>query len=277
VQTRKRSVRTLMAGPAIIAAALAINASYPSLLNRIELQLFDLRLRSQHRPKPAGIVAIAAIDDPSLKKLGEWPWPRAVIAKLIAALNDYRVRAIGLDIVFSEPDAYDSEREDILARLGALNPSAAPSRLAVGPSNDATLAAALRAEGDTVVGFPFESHNLADYNQRYSHAGFVGAILPPAPMEYGMVRSAPGSHPDLPTAFAYLPDIAKIREAARGSAYFDITSDSDAVIRTQMMVIRFNGNRGRGEAPSAKRLRALSASQGHPTHSRAAGRRETGR
>ncbi len=238
----RRSVRTLMVGVLIVAGALAINAWYPSLLNRIELQLFDLRLRSQHRPQPAGIVAIAAIDDPSLKQLGEWPWPRAVIAKLVAALNDYRVRTIGLDIVFSEPDAYDSERDEILARLSPGNMSEPESRLAVGPSNDAMLAAALRAEGAAVLGFPFESHNLTRNNQRYTHGGFVGTILPPAPMEYGIVHRASGSHPDLPTAFAYLPDIATIRDAARGSAYFDITSDSDAVIRSQMMVIRFKGH-----------------------------------
>jgi adenylate cyclase len=57
-----------------------------------------------------------------------------------------------------------------------------------------------------------------------------------------MVRGAPGAHPAVPTAFGYLPDIPVIREAARGSAYFDANSDPDAVIRSQMMVIRFNAH-----------------------------------
>ena len=115
------------------------------------------------------------------------------------------------------------------------------SRFIAGPRNDRLFADALRAEGATIMGFPFESHSLARNNERYSHAGFARKIEAPPPIEYGMVRGRSGA-PLVPVATGYLPDIPIIREAARATAYFDINSDPDSVIRTQMMVIGFSGH-----------------------------------
>ncbi|MFN3955746.1 MAG: CHASE2 domain-containing protein [Pararhodobacter sp.] len=49
-------------------------------------------------------VAVVDIDDASLERLGQWPWPRDVIAALIEALSAQGAVAIALDIVFAEPD-----------------------------------------------------------------------------------------------------------------------------------------------------------------------------
>lgn len=220
---------------------LAVNARYHSLLARTELQLLDLRLKALRQREPVGIVAIAAVDDKSLKKLGQWPWPRAVLGRLVTALKDYKVSVVGFDMVFSEPDAYDQQRSEIVTRLKAKNIGEDESRSIVGPANDAIFAAALHAQGSSIMGFPFASHHLIRDNQRYPLAGFLKAIVPPPPIEYGAVRRAPGPAPAVPIAFGYLPGIPIIREAVRGSAYFDINSDPDAIIRAQMMVIRFNG------------------------------------
>lgn len=230
-----------MLGTAIVLMLFSINNSYPSLLARAELQLFDLRLRALRHPKPLDIVAIVAIDDKSLQDLGQWPWPRAVMGQLVMALRDYKVKAIGFDVAFSEPDAYDLQRADIVSRLRVRGISEDESRLIVGPRNDRFFADALRAEGATIMGFPFESHSLARSNERYSHAGFARKIEAPPPIEYGLVRGR-SSAPLVPVATGYLPDIPIIREAARATAYFDINSDPDSVIRTQMMVIGFDGH-----------------------------------
>ena len=231
-----------MLGTAIVLTLFSINASYPSLLARAELQLFDLRLRALRRPKPLDIVAIVAIDDKSLHDLGEWPWPRVVMARLVSALRDYKVNAIGFDVGFSEPDAFDLQRADISRRLRVKGMSEAESRFMVGPQNDRLFADALRAEGAAVMGFPFESHSLARNNERYSHAGFARKIEAPPPIEYGLVLRGRSGAPLVPVATGYLPDIPIIREAARATAYFDINSDPDSVIRTQMMVIGFSGH-----------------------------------
>lgn len=44
------------------------------------------------------------IDDVSLSAAGQWPWPRYRMASLVQAVADAKPAAIGLDILFSEPD-----------------------------------------------------------------------------------------------------------------------------------------------------------------------------
>ena len=238
---RRRVWQTILLGTAVVLMLFSINNAYPSLLARAELQLFDLRLRALRRPKPLDIVAIVAIDDKSIHDLGEWPWPRSVMARLVMALKDYKVKAIGFDVAFSESDAYDLQRDDISRRLRVTGMAEDQSRVIVGPQNDRLFADALRSEGSAVMGFPFESHSLARNNERYSGAGFAKKIEAPPPVEYGLVRGE-RSAPLVPVATGYLPDIPIIREAARATAYFDINSDPDSVIRTQMMVIGFGGH-----------------------------------
>ncbi|HTY54265.1 MAG TPA: adenylate/guanylate cyclase domain-containing protein [Candidatus Binataceae bacterium] len=233
--------KTVALGAAVVVILFSIDAFYPTPLAKADLQLFDLRLRALRHPKPLDLVAIVAIDDKSLKDLGEWPWPRSVMGQLVDALTNYKVKAIGFDVAFSEPDAFDLQRADMIERLKAGGISEDQSRALVGPRNDRLFADALRAQGNTIMGFPFESHSLTRTNERYSHAGFAKTIEPPPPIEYGLVRGS-SSTPRVPTATGYLPNIQIIRDAARGSAYFDINSDPDSVIRTQMLVIGFDGH-----------------------------------
>ncbi len=47
---------------------------------------------------------VVDIDDVSLAAGGQWPWPRYRMAELIEKINAAKPAAIGLDILFSEPD-----------------------------------------------------------------------------------------------------------------------------------------------------------------------------
>ena len=49
-------------------------------------------------------IRIIDIDDKSLSKMGQWPWPRSKLAELIDKLNKAGASAIALDIVFAEED-----------------------------------------------------------------------------------------------------------------------------------------------------------------------------
>ena len=48
-------------------------------------------------------ILLVTIDDPSLKKLGQWPWPRSVHADLIDRLSAAQPAGILFDVIFSEP------------------------------------------------------------------------------------------------------------------------------------------------------------------------------
>lgn len=45
-----------------------------------------------------------AIDEKSLNKIGRWPWPRSVMARLVDKLAQGGAKTIGLDVIFSEPE-----------------------------------------------------------------------------------------------------------------------------------------------------------------------------
>jgi len=49
-------------------------------------------------------VTIIDIDETSLSAVGQWPWPRYLLARLVKELSGNQPAAIGLDILFSEPD-----------------------------------------------------------------------------------------------------------------------------------------------------------------------------
>ncbi|MGZ3596081.1 MAG: CHASE2 domain-containing protein, partial [Syntrophales bacterium] len=77
-------------------------------LRFMELKALDLRMVSRGK-LPVGVeTVIVAIDEKSLSELGRWPWPRTTIARLVDKLKGYGAKAVGFDIVFSEPDQNSS-------------------------------------------------------------------------------------------------------------------------------------------------------------------------
>lgn len=70
----------------------------------IELKSYDLRMRLFPPNKASEAIAIVAIDDESIAKLGRWPWPRTRIADVIKKVSDAGAKVIGLNIIFSEPE-----------------------------------------------------------------------------------------------------------------------------------------------------------------------------
>jgi CHASE2 domain-containing sensor protein/signal transduction histidine kinase len=76
--------------------------------------IYDAQLSLWSRPAAQDIV-IVAIDDQSLNDLGRWPWPRSLHALLLNKLQAEAPRAIGLDIIFSEPDIDNPQSDQALA------------------------------------------------------------------------------------------------------------------------------------------------------------------
>ena len=76
---------------------------------------YDAQLSAWERDVSEEII-IVAIDDDSLNKEGRWPWPRSKHADLINKLELESPRAIGLDIIFSEPDRNNPLSDEKLAK-----------------------------------------------------------------------------------------------------------------------------------------------------------------
>lgn len=93
----------------------------------VELRTQDLRLRTRgERPVHPDIAVIeiekATIDDYALKGI-EWPIPRDQYALLLAALDGWGARAVGVDLWFSGRDKYEDRNDTTLAAVTAVSPS----------------------------------------------------------------------------------------------------------------------------------------------------------
>jgi serine phosphatase RsbU (regulator of sigma subunit)/CHASE2 domain-containing sensor protein len=110
-------------------------------LRLLRLAGFDAYQALAPRVPRSAPVVIVTIDEESLRRYGQWPWPRTWLARLVARLAEARPAAIGLDVLMPEPDRLSPGR--LAGILEGLDP-AVTRKLAGMPSNDAVLAEALR-------------------------------------------------------------------------------------------------------------------------------------
>jgi adenylate cyclase len=76
----------------------------PQGMQALQNSVFDQYQRWEPRIYSQTPVKIIDIDEASLAKVGQWPWPRDKVAQLIHQLALAKVNAIALDMIFSEPD-----------------------------------------------------------------------------------------------------------------------------------------------------------------------------
>jgi adenylate cyclase len=88
----------------ILFAAFFLWASDADALSHFRLNVFDEFLRLKPRVYEPTPVRIVDIDDDSLARYGQWPWPRTLLAKLVNRLNELGAAAVAFDILFPEPD-----------------------------------------------------------------------------------------------------------------------------------------------------------------------------
>ena len=207
--TSPRSRATLACGVLALALTLALvpaalapeRAADP--LQRLELWLYDRLVRLSLAPSPQPAVTVVAIDEASLARLGQWPWPRDRMAELVRALLDtYGVQVLALDVVFAEP-----ERSDAPALRAALE--RAP------PGTDAAWRAELQAllarlDRDAVFAQALQGRPvvLGYYFTRNGTAG-TGALPDPPWLPREMARELGVQPPEFPAFGANLPELVQ--------------------------------------------------------------------
>ena len=132
--------RALGAVLAIVLTALHVFADTP-VQSWLRNAWFDACQVMMPRQRASAPVVIVEVDEKSLTQLGQWPWPRTLIARLFDRLAEFQPLAVGVDVIFAEPDRLSP---DIVAEN---NPHIGPAlalQLKQLPSNDAALAAAIR-------------------------------------------------------------------------------------------------------------------------------------
>ncbi|MEO5371531.1 MAG: CHASE2 domain-containing protein [Magnetococcus sp. DMHC-1] len=110
-------------------------------LHGLRLAWFDLYQRVLPRAQDASPVVIVAVDETSLKAVGQWPWPRSILAKLLHEISAAKAVAVGVDLLWPEPDRLSPE----IWALSQPDLSAAQRQALLAlPANDALLAASIK-------------------------------------------------------------------------------------------------------------------------------------
>lgn len=112
-----RGLRLTLEWAAIgLAAALAVlGLALSGASDRADRWMYD-RIAGWRAPPPSPDILIIAIDNRSLQSFGRWPWPRSVHARLLDRLAAAHPRAIGYDVLFTEPSADDAQFAAALKR-----------------------------------------------------------------------------------------------------------------------------------------------------------------
>src|SRR5215468_8128349 len=105
--------------PHLLVACVLALALLTGLRGIVQDALTDLRFRSFPR-EASGDIVLIAIDSPSIRDIGVWPWPRQLHADLIDKLSEAGVSDILFDIDFSSPsnEASDQSFLAALKRVG---------------------------------------------------------------------------------------------------------------------------------------------------------------
>jgi adenylate cyclase len=208
--------------PGIVAVLLvALLALFPPpllapALERMSFLMFDNFQRFQPRPYEDAGVRVVDIDEETIRRFGQWPWPRTDIARLTDQLAGAGAAAIAFDIVLSEPDRTSPP---LLAKRLVLDPEARAT-LARLPDNDAVLARSF-TKAPVVTGFFLTRERY--HRQIQPKAGFA------------VSGSEPRSLARFDDAIAPLPALG---EAASGNGFVSIAPDSDAIVRRAPLIAR---------------------------------------
>jgi serine phosphatase RsbU (regulator of sigma subunit)/CHASE2 domain-containing sensor protein len=125
----------------VLAALTALRIINPVPVDTLRLRAFDLEQRIAPRGYEPVAVRVVAIDEKSLDKHGQWPWPRTLLAQLVRRVAEGAPSVLGVDIIFSEPDRFSPDQ---LVREIPEIPTPIARELNAMPPNEVALAEAFR-------------------------------------------------------------------------------------------------------------------------------------
>ncbi|MDA0781619.1 MAG: adenylate/guanylate cyclase domain-containing protein [Rickettsiales bacterium] len=200
----------------ILSLAIYIKISDFRIVKQMQLKVFDTFQQKYPRQYTDQPIKIVDIDDESLEELGQWPWPRSIMADLVDRLNEAGVAAIAMDIVFSEEDRTSPKhilslwkKEDKLSYL-----------LDELPDHD-TLFADSISGANVVTGFVLNNDISGKFAQ--SKAGYSYAGNDPSPF--------------LSRFRGYITSLKILEDAANGNGALNSIVDDDGIIRRIPLVL----------------------------------------
>ncbi len=208
---------------------LCITLYNPSFLSSLENKLYDTLIDAVEYEVPP-IPLIVDIDEKSLAALGQWPWPRYQIAKLLRLISDAGAASIGVDILFPEPDrtSLNRVRQELFIELGIrLNLDNIPYQLR---DNDVYLA-------NTLIQGPF----ILGYKFFFSGTGNMPKAAIPLDLIFLNTPGSKEKQISLYEAKGTIESLPEFSKSMDGAGFVNVRPDADGVIRRMPLLIEFDG------------------------------------
>ncbi|MFH0984989.1 MAG: adenylate/guanylate cyclase domain-containing protein [Candidatus Omnitrophota bacterium] len=221
-----RKILSYMIPALILLAVLALQYSFPSQIESVRAKVFDVFQMIKPRVYQDTPVRIIDIDDESLEKFGQWPWPRTILAKLVTRLAAGGASVITFDGVFPESDRTSPQNMLPIWGEGATS-ELLRAQLEMIPDHDTLFAKAI-AKAPVVLAFGLTNE---------PHARLPA--LKTGFLEHGTGKDRAMNHirPIFKGAVVNLPDLEK---AARGNGCFNMGAEWDNIVRRVPSIFRLN-------------------------------------
>src|ERR1700676_3286161 len=208
---------------ALLIGVAALRIADPAPIEELRVRTFDSFQLIDPRVKTAKPVTVVDIDEKSLTKLGQWPWPRTRIADLITNLTRLGAVVIAFDIVFAEPDRLNP---DIAAETIRNLDEETRAKLRALPSNAQILADGMR-RSRVVLGESGLPYVLSEYDNTLPLTAL--AMLGEEPQPF--LLDFPG----------LLRNVQVLEQAAAGRGLFTIKTERDGIVRRVPMMMQAQG------------------------------------
>jgi len=154
-----------------------------NVLLKIENQTIDFRFNVRGIRVPQAPVKIIAVDEKSLREIGQWPWPRSVHAQLVRRLKADGVKCVFYDVMFPEPER---TQEKMLGQLQSLLDSSDPNA----SSQENTVRNKVLAD---IQRFQESQDGDKEFAKAVKDVGNVFMLLQPLDTTYGKTQDASNS------------------------------------------------------------------------------------
>lgn len=198
----------------LLVAAVMIKGGQYGFIVQLQHLVFDAYQQQMPRSYEQAGVKIIDIDDDSLAKLGQWPWPRQRVAQLVDRLTELGSGPIAFDIVFAEADRTSPRHvAELWNADGALK-----AQLDTLPDHDALLAQSI-ANSYVIGGYVLNHKASGRLPLRPYGVSFVG-------MEGANPHEHVAQHYD-----GAILNLSELEAPAEGNGFFNNIPDNDGIIR----------------------------------------------
>ena len=211
-------------GLGLIAVFLVVYGADPYPVQFVRAKTFDMFQRMKPRqlppPPPKQLrdlrdvrVTIVDLDEDSLSEVGQWPWPRTTIAKMVQNLMQMGALVVAFDVVFAEPDRMNPA--GVVESMYGLDAETKKKLLKL-PGNDAFLANVIK-KSRVVLG----------------QAGFWYKLETKGgpPVKKSVALLGPKPHAFLPKFVSLVRNVPIIEKVATGHGLFSLVPEPDGIVR----------------------------------------------